>query len=256
MAKISKSKRLASAQGAKGQLFEFVKTIFYAMLIAIVIRTLLFEPFNIPSGSMIPTLQVGDFLFVAKYSYGYSHFSLPLAPPLFSGRIFGSQPHRGDVAVFRYPRDTSEDYIKRIIGLPGDHVQMREGVLYVNGVEAVRTPIGPYVADDGGRKMETEEFSEALPGGPTHDILKATDEGDMNNTQEYLVPPDHVFAMGDNRDNSADSRFMNGVGFVPVENLVGRAEIIFFSVDAQYPLWEFWEWPFEIRWSRLLTGIH
>jgi len=247
MAKITKTKRPASAKNAKGQALETVKTIVYAALIAAVIRTFFFEPFNIPSGSMIPTLQVGDFLFVAKYSYGFSHFSFPFSPPIFSGRIFGSLPHRGDVAVFRYPRDTSEDYIKRIIGLPGDHIQMREGVLYINGVEAVRTPIGPYTADDAGRKTDTEEFSEALPGGPEHDILKATDEGWVNNTQEYVVPDGTFFAMGDNRDDSADSRFADGVGYVPMENLIGKAEFIFFSWDGD---------NHGIRWNRFFKPIH
>jgi signal peptidase I len=246
MAKATKFKR-SGATGVRAQLLETLKTIIYAALVAAVIRTLLFEPFNIPSGSMIPTLQVGDFLFVAKYSYGYSHFSLPFSPPLFSGRIFFHMPHRGDVAVFRYPRDTTEDYIKRIVGLPGDHIQMREGVLYVNGVEAVRTPIGPYIADDNGRKMETERFSEALPDGPTHDILKATDEGWVNNTQEYVVPDGTFFAMGDNRDDSADSRFSDGVGYVPMENLIGKAEFIFFSWDGE---------NFGVRWNRFFKAIH
>ncbi len=247
---ISKAKRRSNAW------VENVKTIVYAGLIAIGIRTLAYEPFNIPSGSMIPTLLVGDYLFVSKFSYGYSHFSLPFAPDLFSGRIFGRLPQRGDVAVFKYPRDTSVDYIKRIVGLPGDRIQVTEGQLYINGVEVPRQPAGDYVTDDSGIHMVLRRYLETLPGGVQHYILKATDEGEMNNTPEYVVPPDHVFAMGDNRDNSADSRFMNGVGFVPVENLVGRAEFMFFSVDADYPWWEIWEWPFEIRWSRLMRPIH
>jgi signal peptidase I len=234
---------------------ENIKTIVYAGLIAIGIRTVAYEPFNIPSGSMIPTLLVGDYLFVSKYSYGYSRFSLPFAPDLFSGRIFARLPKRGDVAVFKYPRDDTTDYIKRIIGLPGDRIQVRQGQLYVNGEEVSRRPAGDYVADDGGIHIVLRRYLETLPDGVRHYILKATDEGEMNNTPEYLVPPGHVFAMGDNRDNSADSRFMNGVGFVPVENLVGRAEILFFSVDAEYPWWEFWEWPFEVRWSRLMRPI-
>jgi len=154
-------------------------------------------------------------------------------------------PKRGDVAVFRYTRDTSIDYIKRIVGLPGDHIQMREGVLYVNGIEAVRTPVGPYVADDQGNQTEDEEFTEALPGGPTHDILKATDEGWVNNTQEYVVPDGDFFAMGDNRDDSQDSRWTDDLGYVPVENLIGKAEFIFFSHDG-----------WDIRWSRFFKVIH
>lgn len=244
MARPHRSRRAASR--VWHQILETIRTVFYAALVAIVIRTLLFEPFNIPSGSMIPTLQVGDLLFVAKYSYGYSRFSLPFSPPLFSGRIFGSLPRRGDVVVFRYPRDTSEDYIKRVVGLPGDHIQMREGVLYVNGIEATRTPIGPYEADDQGRKTLEEEFSEHLPGAPAHDILKATDEGWVNNTQIYVVPNDTFFAMGDNRDDSADSRFADGVGYVPLENLVGKAEFIFFSWDSDAA---------RIRWDRIFKVI-
>jgi len=220
------------------------------------IRTFAYEPFNIPSGSMIPTLLVGDYLFVSKFSYGYSHFSLPFAPDLFSGRIFGRLPQRGDVAVFKYPRDPTIDYIKRIIGLPGDRIQVRQGELYINGDLVPRQSEGTYESDENGIRELDREYQETLPDGVKHDILKRTDEGWANNTPEYLVPPDHVFAMGDNRDNSADSRFMDGVGFVPVENLVGRAEIMFFSVDAEYPWWEFWEWPFEIRWSRLMRPIH
>jgi signal peptidase I len=237
-------------------LVENVKTIIYAGLIALVVRTIAFEPFNIPSGSMLPTLQIGDYLFVAKYSYGYSRYSLPFGWPPFSGRIFGRLPQRGDVAVFKYPPDPSIDYIKRIIGLPGDTIQVREGMLYVNGQLCPRQPVGDYT-DDSIRTVD-KLYIETLPNGVKHQELKQTDEGWPNNTPVYKVPADHVFAMGDNRDNSQDSRFMNYVGYVPVENLVGRAEIIFFSFDAkpEDSWWEFWEWPFEIRWDRLLTLIH
>jgi signal peptidase I len=165
-------------------------------------------------------------------------------------------PDRGDVAVFKLPRDNSTDYIKRIVGLPGDRIQVRQGQLYINGELCPRQPEGDYLADDNGIKMMRKLYQETLPNGVKHEILKERDDGWVNNTQEYLVPAGHVFAMGDNRDNSADSRFMDGVGFVPVENLVGRAEILFFSIDAEYPWWEFWEWPFEIRWSRILNPIH
>jgi len=244
------------AKSKPSALLETVKTIVYAGLIALAIRTFAFEPFNIPSSSMVPTLLVGDYLFVSKFSYGYSHYSLPLSPPLFSGRIFGRMPNRGDVVVFKLPRDPSVDYIKRIIGLPGDHIQVKAGQLYINGVEVERTPKGPYVVSGEGPSMEVQRYVETLPNGVRHDILKVTDEGPANNTQEYVVPEGHVFAMGDNRDNSEDSRFLNQVGFIPMENLIGKAEFIFFSIDDKYPLWEFWEWPFEIRWSRLFRSIH
>ena len=243
------------AKQKPGGLREIVKTVLYAALIAVGIRTLAFEPFNIPSGSMIPTLVVGDYLFVSKYYYGYSSYSLPFSPHLFSGRILGRLPDRGDVAVFKLPRDPSVDYIKRIVGLPGDRVQVRQGQLYINGQLAPRQQQGDYLAEDEGGRTLSRRYVETLPGGRRHEILKQTDESEANNTIEYKVPEGYVFTMGDNRDNSLDSRFMSGVGFVPVENLVGRAEFIFFSFDAKAPWWQVWEWPFEIRWSRLLMGI-
>jgi signal peptidase I len=237
-----------------------IKTIFYAGLIAILIRTFLFEPFFIPSGSMVPTLLVGDYVFVAKYAYGYTHFSFPFSPPLFSGRIPGWAPKRGDVVVFRLPRDTSVDYVKRVIGLPGDTIQVTGGQLYINGQEVPRAADGTYTDDSDGTPVESEQFLESLPGvppnaGKTHVILKQTDQGFMNNTPVYTVPPGDMFMMGDNRDDSLDSRVLDDVGYVPIENALGPATIIFFSIDLQYPWWEIWQWPFEIRWNRMLRRV-
>ncbi|OYV51579.1 MAG: signal peptidase I [Rhodospirillales bacterium 20-60-12] len=246
----------ASSSASQSGAFEFVKTIVYALLIAVVIRTLAFEPFYIPSGSMVPTLLVGDYIFVSKFSYGYSHFSLPFAPDLFSGRIFGSYPKPGDVVVFRLPSDPSIDYVKRVIGLPGDTIQVTDGQLYVNGKEVPRTEIGTYVDTSEGAPIVLKEFNENLPDGYTHHILKATSQGFANNTGVYTVPPGDLFMMGDNRDNSEDSRFLNAVGYVPLENVVGRAQFVFFSIDAQDPWWAFWDWPFEIRWNRLFHPVH
>jgi signal peptidase I len=241
------------AKKSSSSLLENGKTIIYAGLIALVIRTFLFEPFNIPSGSMIPTLLVGDYLFVSKFSFGYSRYSFPFSPDLFSGRILGSIPHRGEVVVFRYPPDPSEDYIKRVIGLPGDRLQLIDGQLYVNGQEVPRQPAGEYVTNEDGIHLVLRRYIEDLPGGVDHYILKATDQGEANNTPVYVVPPHELFVLGDNRDNSADSRFW---GFVPMQNLVGAADVIFFSFNARYPWWELWEWPFEIRWNRIGMVIH
>jgi len=234
---------------------ENIKTVFYAVLIALVIRTFLFEPYFIPSGSMVPTLLVGDYVLVAKYAYGYSHFSFPFAPPLFAGRLPGWAPRRGDVVVFRLPRDTSVDYVKRVIGLPGDSIQVTDGQLYINGVEVPRVADGNYIDDSDGTPVESARFLETLPGGVTHVILKQTDQGFMNNTPVYTVPAGDLFMMGDNRDDSLDSRVLDDVGYVPIENAEGPAKLVFFSIDLQYPWWEVWEWPFEIRWGRLLHRV-
>ncbi|NVN30589.1 signal peptidase I [Endobacter medicaginis] len=248
---------------------ESLRVLLIYVLCFLGIRTFLFEPYNIPSASMVPTLQVGDYLFVNKFAYGYSRFSLPFSPDLFDGRIFFSAPHRGDVAVFRFTKDTSIDYIKRIVGLPGDTIQVREGELYLNGKLVPRKPIGDYTGIDENRnQLPGKLYDETLPspraGAPdhtvTHRILKLTDLGDANNTPVYTVPQGYFFAMGDDRDDSADSRFQGDapedLGYVPMQNLVGRATILFFSWDAAHPWYEFWYWPVEVRWSRLLHMVH
>jgi signal peptidase I len=206
-----------------------------ALSIALVlpIRTFLFQPFNIPSGSMKPTLLVGDDLFVSKYSYGYSHYSLPFSPALFSGRILGSEPQSGDVVVLRLPKDGSTDYVKRIVGLPGDRIQMKNGVLYINDVVVKKERIADFIDDEGGDKVR--RFRETLPNGVTYETLDLQDNGFLDNTQQYLVPSGHYFAMGDNRDNSTDSRVLSAFGYVPFENLIGRAEIIYLSVHRTSP---------------------
>jgi signal peptidase I len=243
------------ARKSSGGWGESLKTIIYAALIAVGIRTVAFEPFNIPSGSMIPTLLVGDYLFVSKFSYGYSRHSMPFSPNLFEGRIFGRMPERGDVAVFKLPRDNATDYIKRIVGLPGDRIQVRGGILHVNGQAVRRESLGPFTVEGDGPRITVRRYRETLPGGRGHEILEMQDDGGFDNTPEFLVPAEHVFVMGDNRDNSLDSRAMGAVGFVPLENLLGRAEIIFFSVDETAVWWQPWTWPFAIRWDRLLLGV-
>jgi signal peptidase I len=254
--------QVASKKSNEGGLWETIKVIVQALLIALVIRTVLFQPFNIPSGSLIPTLLIGDYLFVSKYSYGYSHFSLPsfldLAPGMMPGRLFASQPKRGDIIVFKLPRDGETDYIKRLIGLPGDKVQVIKGRLYINGAIVERTPLPPYAMTDGG-PANVAHYEETLPGGVKHEIIQLNgDDGEYDNTGVYTVPPGNYFMMGDNRDNSLDSRVppeREGVGYVPFENLIGRAEVIFFSVEEGEPAWEVWRWPWTVRWNRLFRPV-
>jgi len=238
----------------EGGLAETIRVIFHALVIAIIIRTFLFQPFNIPSGSMKDTLLVGDYLFVSKYSYGYTHYSIPFSPPLFHGRIFGSQPNRGDVVVFRLPKDDSVDYIKRVIGLPGDKIQMINGLLYINGTAVKRERVKDFVDDDEGN-VHVKQWRETLPNGVSYTTLDLVENSFADNTPVYTVPADHYFMMGDNRDNSTDSRFLSHVGYVPFENIIGRAQLIFFSVADGAPAWQIWRWPWDVRWNRLFTLV-
>jgi signal peptidase I len=240
----------------EGGIGEFIRLLIHAGIIALVIRTFLFQPFNIPSGSMKATLLVGDYLFVSKYSYGYSHFSLPLSPPLFSGRVAAfSNPERGDVVVFRLPKDDSVDYIKRVIGLPGDAIQMIDGVLHINGQPVTRVRIEDFVDTDEGRgTTHVQRWRETLPNGVSYTTLDLPYNLQSDNTDVYHVPPGNYFMMGDNRHNSTDSRFPQ-VGFVPFENIIGRAQLIFFSVQEGERAWELWRWPWTVRWSRLFTLV-
>jgi signal peptidase I len=257
-----------SARGRLAALWDTAKTVIYAIIIALGIRTAAYEPFNIPSGSMIPTLLIGDYLFVAKYPYGYSRFSfdffgdliglskLPLNIGGDERRIWFDPPERGDVAVFKLPRDNSVDYIKRIIGLPGDHIQMINGVLQINGmpVKLERIEDFAYIDRFGGTRP-VPQYLETLPNGVTHRVLDINPDGPNDNTRVFVVPDGHYFAMGDNRDNSQDSRVPNAVGFIPAENLVGRAEILFYSTDGSAEIWEPWLWFTATRYSRLFQTV-
>lgn len=250
-------------------IFETVKTVFYALLIAGIFRSFFFQPFWIPSGSMKDTLLIGDFLFVNKMAYGYSRYSCPLDLCPFSGRILASLPKRGDVVVFHHPV-SGEDYIKRLIGLPGDTVQMRHGLLYLNGAPVEVQPAGTFSEPklpqgpagtyptcenapvERGEPCTKTRDRETLPNDVTHDILNILDDGPADNTGVFTVPPGKYFFMGDNRDNSEDSRFLQpqGVGFVPFENLIGRADRVMFS-SAGRSLFDLTHW----RWGRLMQAI-
>ena len=254
----SATKEAVAKPSGKSEFRETVMTIIYAVLIAGVVRSGAFEPFNIPSESMLPTLLVGDYLFVSKYAYGYSHHSLPFSPPLFGGRIFSEPVARGDVVVFKLPRDNKTDYIKRIVGLPGDRMQMRGGVLFINEVPVNRERIEDFVHyGDDGSVYRIPQFIETLPNGVSFRTLDLTPGGRADNTRQFVVPEGHYFAMGDNRDNSLDSRVPAsiGVGFVPEENLVGRAEMIFYSTDGSARFWEIWRWFPAARFERFFLSV-
>lgn len=245
----------AEDASATSSLMDTVKVVIHALILALLVRMFLFQPFNIPSGSMKETLLIGDYLFVSKYSYGYSRYSFPFGLDLFDGRVWSAEPERGDVVVFKLPRNPSEDYIKRVVGLPGDRVQMQQGVLYINGDAVPKVRNGTFVArTPSGRRVEIARFTETLPNGISYQVLDAG-RGPADNTSEYLVPQGHYFMMGDNRDNSQDSRAQNSVGYVPFENLVGRAEVIFFSGNEDWSIFQPWSWGSTVRWGRFFDGI-
>ena len=243
------------AEKQQNVLWENIKVIVQALVLAMIIRTVLFQPFTIPSGSMMPTLLVGDYIFVNKFAYGYSKYSLPFSPDLFSGRIFGSEPKRGDVVVFRFPPNPDVDYIKRVIGLPGDRIQVKNDILYINGQAVPREPHGTFASDYSQEPGDDiPVYSERLPDtGKVYDTLDLSQTSRGDNTQEYVVPPGDYFMMGDNRDNSDDSRF--DVGYVPAENLIGRASVIFFSLGHDTSFREIWKWPTNMRWDRLFKVV-
>ncbi|HEY8617684.1 signal peptidase I [Phenylobacterium sp.] len=242
--------------GAVAEIVEIIKTVVYALAIALFLRVLFFQPFTIPSASMEPNLYEGDYIIVSKYSYGYSRHSIPFSPPLFEGRIVGKSPQRGDIVVFKLPRDGHTDYVKRVIGLPGDRIEMRQGRLYLNGEQVRRQAKGTFREDSGyGFQRDVTRYQETLPGGRTFMTNDFGPEHDLDDTPVYVVPQGHYFMMGDNRDNSSDSRVLpeaGGVGYVPAENLVGKAQIILLSWHAGASILKPWTWVLDARPSRFV----
>ena len=244
--------------GALNEVVEIVKTVVYALLIALFLRVLFFQPFTIPSASMDPTLLEGDYIIVSKYSYGYSKNSIPFSPPLFKGRVLERKPDRGDIIVFKLPRDGHIDYIKRLVGLPGDRIQVKGGVLFINDKAVPRKALPPVMVDSGfGFTRNVERYQETLPNGKSYITYDFGPDGEVDNTGVYVVPEGSYFFMGDNRDNSLDSRVPAeiGVGYVPAENLVGKARIIMLSWNKGASLFKPWTWVLDARPSRFFHTL-
>ena len=240
----------------KKKILENIKTLFYALVIALIIRSFFFQPFYIPSSSMEPNLLVGDRLFVSKYSYGYSRHSLPFSPKIYDGRILEKKPQKGDVIVFKTPADNRTDYIKRLIGLPGDVIQIIDGDLHLNNVLIQKKKLEISLNIYCGKEiLETNVYEETLPNGTKY-IVAYRREGTMKNSDRFIVPENHYFFMGDNRDCSKDSRFLSSVGYVNFDNLVGKAQLIFFSNDSKnHSFFKFWKWNKSVRIDRLFKKI-
>jgi signal peptidase I len=240
--------------GAANEVVEIIKTVVYALLIALFLRVIFFQPYTIPSASMEPNLYEGDYIIVSKYSYGWSRHSIPFSPPLFQGRIFFHAPHRGDIVVFKLPSNTHVDYVKRLIGVPGDRIQMKKGLLYLNDQQVPRSYLGSVKEDSGyGFVRDVFRYKETLPGGKTFTTNDFGPDGELDNTDVYVVPEGYYFMMGDNRDNSSDSRVApanGGVGFVPAENLEGKAQIILLSWSPGASIFKPWTWVMNARPSR------
>ena len=238
----------------KKSIFNNIRSILIAIFIALIIRSFIFEPFNIPSGSMKPNLLIGDFIFVSKWSYGYSRHSLPFSIPVIPGKIFKKNPERGDIVVFKTPENNRTDYIKRVIGLPGDTIKIKDGIIILNDIEILRKKMSDFIdIDKNYNKIRIRKYKEYLINREI-EVLDLIDNGIADNTYEFKVPENYFFVMGDNRDNSQDSRFFNTVGFIPTNNLVGKAQFIFFSLENSRFL-EVWKWPKAIRFDRIFKKI-
>lgn len=239
---------------ARSEFVDTIVVIVEALVIAVLFRTFLYQPFSIPTGSMQSTLMIGDYFVASKFSYGYGKYSF-IVPLPFNGRLFGSAPKQGDVAVFH--NISNEDYIKRVIGLPGDRIQMKQGRLWINGTMVERELVGEAVdRDSRSQDVPVKVYRETLPSGVTHTIQEISDDQFLDNTAEYVVPEGHYFMMGDNRDRSQDSRVLSAVGYVPADALIGKAEARFFSVKDNRAPWALWEWPETLRLDRMFQSVY
>lgn len=263
---MTQSAQKPAKKSAANEWWDTFVVIVEALLIAIVLRFFLYQPFSIPTASMQQTLMIGDYFVANKFVWGYGKhsfslgrygdfalldFELPIA-----NRILGREPNRGDIAVFR-PVPQTMEYIKRVVGLPGDHIQMKEGRLYINGTMVEREKVGTAVdTDSNGDSREVTVYRETFPEGTTHIIQEISDNAPLDNTPEYVVPAGHYFMMGDNRDRSADSRVLSQVGYVPAVNLIAKAEVRFFSIKDNLPPWQIWQWPANVRWDRMFQSVY
>ncbi len=246
----------AEKKAGKNEFRDTVVVIIEALLIALVFRTFLFQPFSIPSGSMQSTLMIGDYFVASKYTWGLGKYSFPVPLPLGDRILQFSEPQRGDIAVF-HNEPTGQDYVKRVIGLPGDRIQMKEGRLYINGEVLPRKQIATGMdTDSGSSTVPVILYEETLPNGVVHTIQEISDNQPLDNTAEYVVPAGHYFMMGDNRDRSADSRVLRQVGYVPATNLIGKGEARFFSIRDNIPPWQIWQWPANVRWDRMMQSVY
>ena len=248
-AKVDKKKH------ARNEFVDTIVVIVEALIIAVLFRTFLFQPFSIPTGSMQSTLMIGDYFVASKFSYGYGKYSFVVPLPV-NGRLFGSMPQQGDVAVF-HNEVSGEDYIKRVIGMPGDRVQLQNGRLIINGTMVERELVGEVLdRDSSNRDVPVQVYRETLPSGVVHTIQEVSDDQPLDNTAEYVVPQGHYFMMGDNRDRSQDSRVLSAVGYVPLDNFIGKAEARFFSVKDNRAPWAVWEWPETLRLDRMFQSVY
>ena len=245
----------ATKKAGRNELRDTIVVIIEALLIAVLFRTFLYQPFSIPTASMQSTMMIGDYFVANKWVWGFGSYSFPFPLP-FNGRILGREPNRGDIAVFRN-EISSEDYIKTVIGLPGDHIQVKGGRLFINGTVVPREKLGDGTDTDSyGQTVPVVIYKETLPNGVSHTIQEISDDGQLDNTGEYVVPPDHYFMMGDNRDRSQDSRVLNAVGYVPSGDLEGKAEFRFFSITNDLPPWQVWQWPANVRLDRMFQSVY